>query len=347
MSENERCDRCDECLAIGHAYCAQCGRPTGYVAEESADGPAVRANESGLVYVVKVIGLITLVICTAMLFFEIFTMFWVMSDVITIIGSVGFPIFILMPVYIELFIISGVALEMFYLFLVIAVLVSFFIVLYSSRDGIKDVLRRKFDKLEEMPLFAVATLFAATIAFNIILNMFLIASGNEPGTPGFGNYPPWALQYSLLHASVWEELLCRVLLIGLPVMIIGLMMGEKGAWKRLFGRFEMNNTVLLLIIISSVVFAYAHLGSWDAFKLIPTFVTGLALGYLFVRFGIWAAILLHFLVNYSSSLEWVFDDAGIGPTVLFLLVTVILGVALFAWYVYRSIRFLKEERSWL
>jgi hypothetical protein len=133
-------------------------------------------------------------------------------------------------------------------------------------------------------------------------------------------------------------------MIGLPLMIIGFLMKDRTSWKRLLGRFEMDNAAVLFIIISATIFAYAHLGGWDVFKLIPTFVTGLALGYLFVRFGVHAAIMLHFLVDYMTAPVWLFgDDTGDLIVGLFIIVVILLGTILFAWYVQRSIRFVKER----
>jgi hypothetical protein len=168
------------------------------------------------------------------------------------------------------------------------------------------------------------------------------ATGNEPGVPDIGF--PWQEQYSLLNASVWEEVLCRVLMIGLPLMIVGFLMNDRTSWKRLLGRFEMDNVAVLFIIISASIFAYAHLSGWDVFKLVPTFVTGLALGYLFVRFGVHAAIMMHFLIDYLSAPAWLLgDDVGNMIVGLFFIVVIFLGAVLFAWYVQRSIRFVKER----
>jgi membrane protease YdiL (CAAX protease family) len=75
--------------------------------------------------------------------------------------------------------------------------------------------------------------------------------------------------------------------------------------------------------------------------MIPTFICGLALGYLFVRFGLYASIMLHFLIDFLSSFTWVFDglmaDAMLG---LFILAMVALGVPFIILYAVRGIRHL-------
>ncbi|MDR0791303.1 MAG: CPBP family intramembrane metalloprotease [Methanomassiliicoccaceae archaeon] len=345
MSE-DRCDRCNESLACGHSYCVKCGRPLGYVA-----GASSKADEksSGLSGIIRMVGVIVLLMCVPFLFFEVFTMFWVMDGIISNIGDYLIPILFLTPSPIALGYIHGIVAQSYYIFLVVAVLVSFIIIMYDSREGLKELFESKINKVTETPIYAVVTLFAATIAFNIILNMFLVASGNEPKVPDIWddpNYEPWMLHYDLLNASVWEEVLCRVLMIGLPLMLLGVMRTDKAAWKRLFGRFEMDRAAVILIIVSSAIFAYAHMGGWDALKIIPTFVTGLALGYLFVKYGVHAAIMLHFLVDYSSAPIWVFgDDMGEPMVLLFILGVVFFGAALFVWYLIRSVRFTRDMVS--
>jgi hypothetical protein len=332
------CDRCNECTVVGYRYCIKCGRPTGN--GEMRIEPAVR--ESGFVKAAKTFGLIVFILSVPYIFFEIFTMFWVMGDVLPNV-SYGVPLIYLTPSP-EAIVMYGFVAEIYYLFLVAAVLVSFLFILYESRDGIKEALGSKYKKLHDSPLFAVTALFAATVAFNVILNIFLSASGNEPGLPDFGD--PWKEQFLLLNASVWEEVLCRVLMIGLPLMIAGFLKSDKTPWKRLFGRFEMNNTAVFFIIVSAAIFSYAHLDGWDAFKLAPTFVTGLALGYLFVKYGVHASIMLHFLIDYLTAPSWVLgNDLGDELANLFLFAVIFMGALLFVWYLQRSIRFVKERMS--
>lgn len=108
----------------------------------------------------------------------------------------------------------------------------------------------------------------------------------------------------------------------------------------------MNNTAVFFIIVSAAIFSYAHLDGWDAFKLAPTFVTGLALGYLFVKYGVHASIMLHFLIDYLTAPSWVLgNDLGDELANLFLFAVIFMGALLFVWYLQRSIRFVKERMS--
>jgi hypothetical protein len=106
----------------------------------------------------------------------------------------------------------------------------------------------------------------------------------------------------LAHASVWEELVVRVLLLGLPLLVVEAG-GGRGAprapWRYLLGgKIEVNGAAIGFLLFSATVFGLAHVPGWDLWKFLPAFVTGLLLGYLFLRYGLHAAIVMHFLTDY-------------------------------------------------
>jgi len=63
----------------------------------------------------------------------------------------------------------------------------------------------------------------------------------------------------------------------------------------------------ILIFLTAFVFGLAHflVGDWTVGKIIPTFVTGLALGLVYIAYGAYAPILLHWFFNYYT---WVLFD---------------------------------------
>ncbi|MCL2786051.1 MAG: CPBP family intramembrane metalloprotease [Methanomassiliicoccaceae archaeon] len=332
MSE---CERCAESLENRYAYCTLCGSPTGY-----------KPPEGGLYAAIKWIGVALMLLCTVMLFFEVYAILWGFGDIWVDIGSSGQAyILILTPSPALLTELNGIAANLWYLFIVITAIASFVMLLYTSRDGFRNILKKNIDKIDDMPLYGVVTLFAAAIAFNLIFNMLVMAAGSDPSVPGHWG-PHWGEWYHLLTAAVWEEILCRVLMIGAPIMVLGLLMKKKGSWRCLLGRFEMDGAAVAFIVISSAIFAYAHLAGWDIFKIIPTFVVGLALGYLFVKYGIHAAIMLHLLTNYMTSLIWILgDDTGEALLVLFMLTIVMFGLLFLVIYGIRAARFMRTMVS--
>ncbi|MDR0309243.1 MAG: CPBP family intramembrane metalloprotease [Candidatus Methanoplasma sp.] len=133
--------------------------------------------------------------------------------------------------------------------------------------------------------------------------------------------------YSLVQASVWEEVITRMVYIGLPIMVISLIITRrKESLKCLFGGFGMSWAAVVLIMISSVIFGFAHSGWGYTWKIISTGISGTFLGYLFVRFGIYASILLHFLVDYLQSFLWL----GLGTEVQGVIIWVCAAFGVFA-----------------
>ena len=327
------CDNCKISSEAGHSYCTKCGRPVTPAPMTPAAPMTPEKKDDGLHMVLKFTGLIVLLACGAMLIFEMYALFWTFGDIWTGIERYNLGIVFLVPVPVVPFYIGGIIAKFYYLFLILAVIVSFVLIIYNSRGGIARIARGKLDELDRMPLYAVVTLFAAYISINVLLIFLVMAFGYDPATLEDPD-EMWMLWYSLLNASVWEEVICRVLLIGVPLMIAGIAVNAKGSCKRLFGGVEMDKFAVSLIIFSAVVFSLGHLSGWDLFKVIPTFVCGLALGYLFVRFGLYAAIMLHFLIDFMSSVVWVFGSSAPGgmPTTaevmlgLFILSVVVLGI---------------------
>jgi len=332
MSDIERCDGCGDAAGRGDRYCPLCGRPTG-VREESSLRPAGR-----------IVGIIMLLVCTVFLFFQMYAVFWAFGDIFGGIGSYYIAIQILTPSPTPLFWVSGAGARLYYLLIVAGAAASFVALMYTSRDGIREVMRGKIDNMDNMPLYAVATMFAAVISFTIIFNIIMMMAGNDPASPIFKG-PYWGLWFSYLNAAVWEEVLCRILMVGVPMVLLGLAANEKGSWKRLFGGFGLSRAAVLFIVLSSAIFSYAHLQEWDVFKLIPTFVAGLALGFLFVRFGIHAAIMLHFLINYNSAFIWILGDGAETPLAMIILMIVLFGIVFIVRYTIHGIRYLSNIRS--
>jgi hypothetical protein len=113
--------------------------------------------------------------------------------------------------------------------------------------------------------------------------------------------------YLLANASVYEELITRVLLIGVPLLIyevlshnLGLSESQHNSLFRYIvgGNIPIGSKEIYLILFSSLTFGLAHTPGWDYYKVLPTFISGIAFGYLFLSKGIHTAIILHFAFDY-------------------------------------------------
>lgn len=213
----------------------------------------------------------------------------------------------------------------------------------------------------------MAILLFDTIYFSIILPLLGI---DATVPPGLSEVPPWYLAYQLVDAAIWEEVAVRLVFIGLPMALGSLLLRVTraaarsplegpsppgmllGSLKYLVGgqvtgasprRVQMIGA--LLVFLSAVLFGYLHVVSWEAWwKFVDTFIGGLALGYLFLRKGLLAGILLHFSINASSVLLYAAGgEESLGALALlgvFTLVLLVAGVGYAIFYLWEGGRFL-------
>lgn len=198
---------------------------------------------------------------------------------------------------------------------------------------------------------ATAQAWMAVTFFQVAVIFFLIFSGETPTTPiEVTPANTWVLLFDLANASVYEELVYRLLLIGVPMALGSLLWNATRATGQskppshslryfLGGhlRKESSNEALLvgwiLLFVSSGLFGAAHAPGWGWWKVLPALVAGLGFGYLFLRHGIGAAILAHFATDYISSLSWE-GIAGSGELIdLLFLALALIGAGFFAWYI--------------
>ncbi len=163
------------------------------------------------------------------------------------------------------------------------------------------------------------------VLYFIILKMFTVT----PEVPDFAEDPLWRQLHSFAVASVWEEVLTRILLLGVPLALYHVLAGGLRHRPHRYlvgGGLTIDTAVFVLIFIQSMVFALAHVSGWDLWKVLPTLISGMAFGYLFMRKGLWAAIILHFTFDYLGMTTTVFLEWGIDINNLFNLVYIMLVV---------------------
>jgi hypothetical protein len=115
------------------------------------------------------------------------------------------------------------------------------------------------------------------------------------------------------------------------------------------GGFKMGPLEAFFIAGSALMFGLAHVAGWDMFKALPTFIAGLGFGYLFLKVGIHAAILLHFAFDY---LYFAFDYLSLGEALLpgfglmdLLLVVLftVVGAFYFGHYAVQAVKWLRAR----
>lgn len=201
-------------------------------------------------------------------------------------------------------------------------LLSFLLVLYLSfvymaaKDPLENlvktfrsVYKKGIISVQNNTLATTFTVFAPLLLTNIGLEylqgLFGVSTGSLPkGAP--------LLDFTLLtYAPLSEEFGFRLTIIGIASLWVHLYYGDiSGAlyslWRPSVNLGDKPMVKLLLnglIVFSALVFGLAHVaygGGWEFGKVLPSFVAGLCLGWLYVRWGFHAAVLLHLLFNYFA-----------------------------------------------
>ncbi len=245
------------------------------------------------------------------------------------------PIYILIPFPYFLTAIWGISAYFWYIILAVIITASLILLIYY---GIIPYFRKFF----KMPFSYkhngfqdLAELLSFTMFFTMLVYLIVNLVGGNPKSIGIEKYPLYFQILQFLHASVYEEIISRFLFLGIPVYIIHIARGEKVSPIRVFGgKFQIKIPELTFLLISSAIFGLAHMESWGWWKVAPAFVAGLAMGFLYLRYGMYASILFHF-TNDFMSIPMGMDKALmiiIGLMVLFIFLA---GIVFFVSYTIR------------
>lgn len=334
-------DDCPECPGSrnsGYRFCIGCGRDL-----------SRRASSPVLMF-----GLAITAICVLILGVEVFTAFYKSGYVFSNLYSYSNGFLILTPYPTTMFTITGIPLQIYYVILLIVMTVSVAWTVYMFIGPLRSYAANGDEgPIKNTALFESATLFAALYVIELAFTMFLLLSGVDIG-PGVSG-DDWELMFLLLDASVWEEVVSRILLIGVPMMAIVLILRYRNSdtvddiadeetpwWRYLLGGFGMSRIAVVFIVFSALIFGIAHIPGWGLWKAFPTFLFGLIAGYLFVKYGVHVTIMIHFLTDYLSSFGWLAPN-GNTFMVLFLLAIALFGLVYVWVYVKRCASYLKNE----
>ena len=297
------CERCDECARNGDSFCRYCGKK-------------LIKEENPFLLIGFVVGMLTAVILSCFLVFEYFVALWGIPQVWPNLPDYGSTLILVVPVIIEFATFDGVLSQIYYILLILAVTICVGLLFYKAVGPIQKLSKGDNKTIRDTAFFEMPVLFAVLYIWELILVLVLQAMGVE--ISGLPDRETWKWMYELLEASVWEEVITRILLIGLPVVLIALFYDKEGksSWKYLFGGFGFNKKAIVLIFFSAFIFGAGHLQNWGWWKFFPTFVFGLIAGYLFCKYGVYATILLHFLTDYMSAESWFFGTSNATLTAL-------------------------------
>ena len=316
-----------------YQYNYQYGYPAYPPYQPPSDRDTLRTAVRGFTSIV-IFGLLLLVS------FNIIVLVWGIGQVLPNVMNHGTYLFIILPWLVDIFKVTNVGLSVYYLFLVVAIGASFVWMLKKSLHKFGHELMFQVHEEGHSPLYMIATLFFAVIAFNILFYVAIGLFGGSANTPSEGA-DLWQILFSYAQASVWEELVTRVLWLGVPLLLIAIATNKVKDPKHyiLGGGFQFGKAELLFLLVSSAMFGLAHSFNWDFYKVLPAFFAGLAMGYLFLRFGLYASIMFHFFTDYLSiSLSiWPNNNGLANGLGLLILVFIAVGVIYFVHYSFKAV----------
>lgn len=313
------CDRCEESRAKGYSFCPGCGNPLNegclYCAQYERDGyeycgkcgrhlsgrAETAAPSSGPTDPLKMGTMFSMVFIMIMVVLELGGMFYYLGEGLEWVNDHYGAFFLLLPNIVTLAKFTGTAGQAYFILIVIAIVLSFVAVMFQSLPSLRPRADGDTSKAERTPLYGIAMLFGSIIIVELVVNMVIAVVGDGL------EIPEWISEmtigesiYSFAQAAVIEEIASRVVIIGVPMAVLALCYGKRDFLRHLLGGFGMSKVALVLLIISSVVFAVAHMGSWGVAKILPTVFGGLAMGWLYIEYGVHASILYHFITDYMS-----------------------------------------------
>ena len=284
---------CDESREAGMRFCPHCGQPLAYdIVPKGEPKPFL-----------KTVVAWTTAVVMALLAFE--TLFLVIGapDVFDWCQYHAMDVLVLIPNLVTACTVSGRTLQLAWVLIFAAAVAAIAMVIWRTYRQISDNSGEP-DCIERTDAYGMSRLFAASIALSVISSIVLMSFGSGIDVPDdlpVGSESSAILSFT--NAAVWEEVIARVAYIGLPMAVIAAVCGKgRGSFRFLLGGFGISRLSLVLIVVSALVFGFAHESGWGLWKVLPTFISGLVMGYLYVRFGIHVSIAFHFGVDYLAVL---------------------------------------------
>lgn len=349
------CDRCPVNKAKGNLYCVECGEDLSHYQCPSCDihremgdrfcpdcGQELNPlpKKSVCRQILDISGLIITAVLACYILIESITAIYGIPIVWDHLPTYTHHLFVVIPKVVSFYSFSGPAVQVYYLLIMAGVLVCVYQLFKRSYRPTKE---EGLEGLKRTPMYEMFTLFAALYFIEMTYIVILKMAGVDVSSPI--DEDQWELMFDLLNASIYEELVCRVLYLGLPMLIIALILRKKDdVWYRyLLGGFGMNRAAIVLILFSALMFGFGHLGGWGWWKILPTFLFGLMSGYLYCKYGLYVTVCMHFLTDYLSSATWL--GGGI-PAIMMLavvLVSVVGGIPFTISYAKRAYLWFRDR----
>ncbi|MBR2254828.1 MAG: CPBP family intramembrane metalloprotease [Candidatus Methanomethylophilaceae archaeon] len=285
------CQYCDEYRAGGYEYCGRCGA-------KLRDAPEPEDPNSPL----KMGAVFSMPFILILLILELGILIYAFPETLDWLSDKTVNIFFLSPDLRTVGHLSGISAQIYWVVIAVAIVLSAVALLYQSRNMFSpDRNKRNLESAEKTPLFWICLLFGSTIIIELVINLL-------QGSFGQGIVAPEGLvadslpedAFTFARAAFWEEIVSRLIPIGLPMMALAICAGRKDFLRYLYGGYGMSRVALALLIVTSIVFGVAHVDLWGINKVATATLGGLVMGLLYIKFGLHASIVFHFLTDYMS-----------------------------------------------
>ena len=360
----ERCISCGAVFPKDGAFCSNCGairpslvgRPLPYAAPHRMWPPYYSRPKMSWRVVSKSVASMLMISVVIMIALMLVTLIY---GAVSIAGPAindrtegldQYSIFLVLPLFVTIVTISGNSLLAYYILIIGAIFASTTWIFATSARGFIKEMQGKAKSREHSALFDTFGLLFATIFFTYATIVVVLLFGGDTGSPSTGTLAETL--FLLANASVWEELAVRVLLLGIPLLVVDLFrmkLQPKIHRYVLGGGFRFGIPEVVLVLVSATIFGIAHwVGGWPPWKIPDAAVAGVAFGYLFLKFGLPSAILLHFTNDYLSMPSQVFSTSTGGLTLITALLVLgwaVLGSVFFFYYSSRIVEFLSGRKT--
>lgn len=275
-------------------FCPRCGGETGAQGPRNAGRPAdASALRLVALFAAPLAAAVLIVECAAMLAGTEMVWNWCADRSMDILG--------LLPNLVVIASIQGIQLQIAWILIEAAVVASLGYTALRSWRVVRYGQGSLLEKVGRSDIYAIGTVYSMTLVLNLAIMLVSSSAGHgievpDELTTGFNAES--LLSYA--DAGVWEEVISRVVPMGVPMAVAALAMRRGGAWRFLLGGFGISKLTLALIVVSALMFGFAHAGGWGLSKVAPTFASGLLLGYIYAKVGVHASIAVHFMTDYMA-----------------------------------------------
>ncbi|NPA75350.1 MAG: CPBP family intramembrane metalloprotease, partial [Euryarchaeota archaeon] len=256
------------------------------------------------------------------------------------------PFYILVPVPLLFAYLEGVAAYIWYLFLAVCITASLTLFLfYGLREYVNKLLSKPLS-YKSTSLQEFSELFALVLFLAVLVTFIMRLMGISTEGIGLDKIPLYAQMLALLHASVYEELVTRLVFVGVPVYLWRSIerrrRGERGISPIhiLGGGYKIGGVEIFFILLSATIFGVAHTPAWGWWKFVPAFIAGVAMAYLYLRYGIHYSIMFHFatdfmIIGMSMSKVDMFFMSGV------YIILIVLGIVFTVSYAIKIMQFFR------